>query len=51
MALADHSQEERDRICEAFIEIVNGPFVPADGESHACQSLRQVFLQVWSFGN
>ncbi len=40
MALADHSQEERDRICEAFVDIVNGPFVPDGGEFHICQSFR-----------
>ena len=40
MALADHSQEERDRIFQAIVEIVGGPFVPDGGEVHTCQSFR-----------
>lgn len=33
MALADHLQEESNRIYEAFLEIVHSPFVP-DGGIH-----------------
>jgi hypothetical protein len=40
MALTDHSQEERDQICEALVEIVDSPFVPNGGEVHTCQSFR-----------
>ena len=50
MALADHSQEERDRICEAFVEIVDGSFVPDGGESYM-PIVQAAFLQVSSFGN
>ncbi len=42
MALADHSQEERDRIREALLAIVDGPFVPNDGAVHTCQSFRRL---------
>lgn len=40
MVLTDHSQEERDRICEVLVEIVDGPSVPGGVESHPCQSFR-----------
>lgn len=42
MVLTDHSQEERDRICEALVDIVDDPFVPDGVESHTCQSFRRL---------
>lgn len=40
MTLADHSQEERNRICQALVDIVDGPVVPDGGEDHTCKSFR-----------
>jgi len=44
MALADHFQEERDRIYETLVEIIGGPFVPDRGEVHTCLIIQVVFL-------
>jgi hypothetical protein len=40
MAFADHSEEERDQIYDALVEIVDRPFVPNGREVHTCQSFR-----------